>query len=270
MKKHTQPHKRLLGLGVIVVIMAISGFPSLEAALTPQTMRGSVEKGKPWEPLTTQTTLQSGDQIRTAHDAETSLVSDDGSVFYLSEGTQLAVRELQYTPSQKTRVSRLQLLWGTLTAKASTLNFKKDVFEVETNTVLTAFQRSSARFLRNEQGTEINPIEGTFFLTTSSTLPTGQRVLIKIGIQEIEMGPASTLKIQITAGRKIVILQMQGTVTYNGQQVEEGQEIGIEAGGLQLLREGTGEQEQEEFEIDPDTFTLPPDAELPAGSDTIP
>ncbi|MBD3309113.1 hypothetical protein GF339_22120 [candidate division KSB3 bacterium] len=265
MKRNTQ-RRGSIALILIAAFLVIGGLSTPgEAVLRPQTITGDVEKGMPWVRLEKDMALQAGDQIRTKADSEVSLLSEDGSVFYIGENTELAIQALEFSEPQKTRVSRIKLLWGALTAKASTLSFSKNEFSVETDTVVAGFKFSSARFLRNDQGTEIYPIEGTFEFTTSSTIPPGQRVVIKIGAQEIEMGPAATLELLVEAGRTRV-LRVRGMVMMNGQQVEEGQEIGTGAAPTRALREEMPrEEERQEFEIE---YDMPPqtDADSPSAS----
>jgi cell division septation protein DedD len=160
-------------LGIILFLGCVVAITPAEAAITVQTFNPPVEvllkeKGV-WEPLSDAIQLDAGDQILTGKGGSVDLLFEDGSTLHLDAETQLAISELEFSVAEKTRVSRLKLFWGAITAKAATLAFKKNVFEVETDTVVVGFKFSSMKIISKPvetlddlPSTRILPIEGKF------------------------------------------------------------------------------------------------------------
>ena len=152
-------------IGIIVFLGYLFSITSVEAAITVQSFSGGVKvllkDESTWKPLPEKIELKAGDQILTEKGGSVDLLSGDGSTFHLDGETQLAINELEFSKPQKTRVSRLKLFWGSLTAKAATLVFNKNVFEVETDTVVAGFRFSSMTIKAEEgSGTTIIPLDG--------------------------------------------------------------------------------------------------------------
>lgn len=124
-----------------------------------------------WKPFTSGTPLNSGDQVLTGKGGFVDLICEDGSTIHLNEETQLAISQLEYSEPQKTRLTKLKLLMGTVTAKATPLTFDKNEFSVETDTVVAGFKFSSMTITLKDGGTTIIPLEGhlTFQQTQGGT-----------------------------------------------------------------------------------------------------
>lgn len=154
----------ILLLGLLLVLGLVG---QTEAAVTVESYSGNVEvlfdQEQSWQPLSHETTLEAGDQILVGTASSADLVCEDGSTLHLDEETQLAIKDLEFSLAQETRISKLALLWGTVTAKAATFTgFKKNTFEIETDTVVAGVKFSSLTITSGENGTQIIPIEGAF------------------------------------------------------------------------------------------------------------
>lgn len=154
--------------GYVGLIILVSCFvaPLAEAALTPQAIQGTVEvlRGgeQTWAPLTASTTLQEGDQIKTSPGGSVELWLEDGSVLSLGEDTKLSMKELELSTVQKTRVARLKLWWGAVTAKITKLGFTESVCEIETNTVVAGikFSEMKVEARRETSQTHVTALQG--------------------------------------------------------------------------------------------------------------
>lgn len=173
-------------LVAVVVVMSVGFVTLAEAGLLVEEITGPVEVAMTdellWQTLTRDVILEAGNHIRTGKDASVRLKGEDGSTLYLGENTQIAVVDFVYSEAQQTRVCRLKMWFGILTAEASKLVYKTNVFEVETNTVVAGIKFSSMTLMAKHtkaQGdtpyTKILPLEGTFEMR-----PTGE------GITDIE------------------------------------------------------------------------------------
>ena len=154
----------ILLLGLLLVLGLVG---QTEAAVTVESYSGNVEvlfdQEQSWQPLSHETTLEAGDQILVGTASSADLVCEDGSTLHLDEETQLAIKDLEFSLSQEVRVSKLTLFWGKVTAKAATFTgFKKNTFEIETDTVVAGVKFSSLTITSGENGTQIIPIEGAF------------------------------------------------------------------------------------------------------------
>jgi hypothetical protein len=134
-------------IALIVFMLCFVSTVSAEAAVTVRAFTGTVEvllKGKDtWKPTSEAMELNVGDEILTGKGSSVDLLSEDGSELHLGEETQLAISELEFSVTEKTRVSRFKLIWGTVTAKVATFMFKKNTFEIETDTVVAGFKFSN-------------------------------------------------------------------------------------------------------------------------------
>ena len=144
---------------VIALLGAVLGAAAqAEAILTPQSISGSVEvlvQGEQnWKPLMPGMDLNEGDQVQTGPGGAVELWFEDGSVFKIGEDTKLALSELDISPDQKTRVSRVKLLWGAITAKITKLGVTKSVCEIETDTVVAGIKFSQMTVIKSKGGLE--------------------------------------------------------------------------------------------------------------------
>ena len=161
-------------IALIVFMLCFVSTVSAEAAVTVRAFTGTVEvllKGEDtWKPTSEAMELNVGDEILTGKGSSVDLLGEDGSELHLGEETQLAISELEFSVTEKTRVSRFKLVWGTVTAKAATFMFKKNTFEIETDTVVAGFKFSNLQMAakQNEAGeqpyTKVSPLEGKFEL----------------------------------------------------------------------------------------------------------
>ncbi len=170
---------QIIGRGMLMILVAL-GLPAAltQAAVTVQSFTGPVEvqfQGGAWTPATAFVELDKGDAITTGKGGTAALLFEDGSTLGLEQETQLAISDLQFSEAEEVRVSRLKLLWGSITGKAKPLNFKQNTFEVETETALAGFKFSSMRIVTKSSGelngnlcpcTELYPLEGTFEIQT--------------------------------------------------------------------------------------------------------
>lgn len=168
----------LTWVGKFLLVLGLWGFIIIlpaEAAVTVTTFQAPVEvllKGeKEWKPVEQGMPLNAGDQILTGQGGTVDLEFEDGSTLSLDEETQLGISELEFSEAKEVRVSRLNLFWGAITAVASPLRFKKNVFEVETETVVAGFKFSSMRIIAKRREvlddssaprTKVLPLEGKF------------------------------------------------------------------------------------------------------------
>lgn len=162
--------------GEIALIVFLGCFISnapAEAAVIVRSFRGTVEvllqSEGAWKPASEAMELNAGDEIMTGKGSSVDLLCEDGSELHLEEETQLAINKLEFSVAEKTRVSRFKLFWGSITAKAAELVFKKNTFEIETDTVVAGFKFSSMKIIAHQSGspggnpsTKILPIEGKF------------------------------------------------------------------------------------------------------------
>jgi hypothetical protein len=161
-------------LGCIVMVTFIGcifSVPVADATVTVQSVSGTVkvllEKEPVWKPLTEKVQLRAGDQVMTEAGASVDLLLEDGSELHLGEETQLAISELEFSMAEKTRISRFKLFWGALTAKAAKFAFKKNVFEVETDTVVAGMKFSKMKVVSKKDDTrpdEVTALEGGTYI----------------------------------------------------------------------------------------------------------
>jgi hypothetical protein len=169
------------GLFLMILILVWGGyviFPAfVEAAMTVQVFSGPVqvilkEEGN-WKPVTDKMQLQAGDEIMTAAGGSVVLLGEDGSELQIGEKTQLAISELDFSTTRKTRVSRFKLFWGKLTGKAAKYDYRNNTFNVETDTVVAGFKFSQMTIIAppqdDESPTKLIPLEGKFEFKQTDT-----------------------------------------------------------------------------------------------------
>ena len=157
---------------VFVVLLVLGGcflaVSQAEAVLTVQTMNGTVEVflagEKNWKPFTAALKLKSGDQIRTGINSAVELGLEDGSVFKLTDATQLAITQLDLSTERKARIARFKLGWGTVTVKLAKLAYTESTCEVETDTVAAGGKFSELTVMQpqNMPQAEVIGREGLF------------------------------------------------------------------------------------------------------------
>ena len=139
-------------IGILVVLGCLLGGTSAEAVLIPQSASGTVEVllagEQAWQPLTAGMQLQAGDQIRTGLGSAVVLRYEDGSQLDLGEDTQIEISELAISPVERTRVSRIKLLWGAITAIVTKRDYQSSDFEIETDTVVAGVKFSQVTIRR--------------------------------------------------------------------------------------------------------------------------
>jgi hypothetical protein len=181
MKIFNRQHFTPGGLCLTIIILVCGGyviFPAfVEAAMTVQSFNGPVqvilkEEGN-WKPVTDKIQLQAGDQIMTEAGGSVVLLGEDGSELQIGEKTQVAISELDFSTTRKTRVSRFKLFWGKLTAKAAKYDYQNNTFNVETDTVVAGFKFSQMTIIAppqdDESPTKLMPLEGKFEFKQTNT-----------------------------------------------------------------------------------------------------
>jgi hypothetical protein len=172
-----KPQQRFITRLILVLILLYCGcfvfVLQTEAELTAQTINGTVEVllagEQTWKPLTTAIQLKTGDQIRTGQGSSVDLWFEDGSVLNLTEGTQLAISQLEVSTTQKSRVARFKLWWGSITAKITKLAFTENVCEVETDVVLAGIKFSEMTVNHPQNTTQYDVIGRQGLLTIQQT-----------------------------------------------------------------------------------------------------
>jgi hypothetical protein len=172
-----KPQQRFITRLILVLILLYCGcflfVLQTEAELTAQTINGTVEVllagEQTWKPLTTTMQLKTGDQIRTGQGSSVDLWFEDGSVLNLTEGTQLAISQLEVSTTQKSRVARFKLWWGSVTAKITKLSFTENVCEVETDVVLAGIKFSEMTVNHPQNTTQYDVIGRQGLLTIQQT-----------------------------------------------------------------------------------------------------
>ncbi len=154
-------------IGTIVLLVCCLYASPVDAALTPQSLSGTVEVlsagEQTWKPLTAAITLKTGDQVRTGVDGLVDLFFEDGSVLNVAENTTLGITELEMSTAQKTRVGRFKLLTGAVTAKIAKLVYNKSVIEVETASVLAGVKFSAVKVEAENSNSKVFALQGTTF-----------------------------------------------------------------------------------------------------------
>ncbi len=158
----------LKSIGMIVFVGYLFFITPAEAAVTIQPLSGTVEvffKGEQaWKPFSDTTALNVGDQVRIGKAGSADLLGEDQSVLHLGEETQLAINELEFSKVQKARVFRFKLFWGTVTSEVVELDFKQDIFELETDTSVTTAKSSEGIVVasRDEPRSDVIVKQGFF------------------------------------------------------------------------------------------------------------
>lgn len=206
---------------MLFVMVSVLGMASAEAAVTVQTFQPPVnvksEGEESWNPLTQGMQLDAGHYIMTESGGFVDLLFEDGSTLHIDEETQLAIRELEFSEAQQVRVSRLKLLWGSIFAKAAPKAYQKNVFEVETNTVLARFKFSSmgifaqrTEVLGETPLTRLTPIEGKFDLQQVAEGVTEVECTLEgtsgAGLR-FSMGPGVVVALEIDQTRKAIAVK---------------------------------------------------------------
>jgi hypothetical protein len=155
-------------IGIILFLGYCFTITPAEAAVILQSFSGTVEvlfKGEHvWKPLSDTIKLDVGDQIRTSQDSSVDLVCEDGSELDLSENSQLAIRELEFSVAQKTCVSRFNLFWGAVTVKVAIFELEKNSFEIETNTAIITIKSSEGTVAasKDKSQSDVSVTQGLF------------------------------------------------------------------------------------------------------------
>ncbi len=149
------PHWGVAIIGLIGFV-CILGAGAAEAMLTPQNMNGTIEvmmAGEmSWQPLAADASLKTGDQIRTMSGSSTELWFDDGSLLRLGEATQIVLKDLQISQAEKSRIARISLAFGTITAKITKLGLTQSLCEIETGIVVVGVKFSQATVQKSQDG----------------------------------------------------------------------------------------------------------------------
>lgn len=127
-----------------------------DAMLTPQSVNGTIEvmaAGElSWQPITSATSLRTGDQVRTMPGSSVELWFDDGSLFRLGESTQILLKDVQIVQAEKSRIAKISLAFGTVTAKITKLGYTQSLCEIDTGTVLVSVKFSQATVQKFQDG----------------------------------------------------------------------------------------------------------------------
>ena len=118
-QKHTWRVAFLLLLGVCLM-----GAMSVEAAVMVQTVTGMVNfstDGQQWQALNPGDELQVGQSIQTSSGSEVVLKTEDGSLFFVRENSQLTIVLLEFSSSS--RMYRFNLSQGVVVAEVAKLGF---------------------------------------------------------------------------------------------------------------------------------------------------
>ncbi|GAK48931.1 hypothetical protein U14_00143 [Candidatus Moduliflexus flocculans] len=142
-------------IGLIGLCAFIAG--TADAMLTPQGANGTIEvmvAGETsWKPIAEIASLRSGDQVRTMTGSSIELWFDDGSLFRLGESTQILLKDIQVSQAEKSRIAKISLVVGTITAKITKLGYTQSLCEIDTGTVLVGVKFSQATVQKFQGGT---------------------------------------------------------------------------------------------------------------------
>ena len=139
-------------LGCYVLLIA----GTADAMLTPQSANGTIEvmaAGElSWQPISSATSLRTGDQVRTMPGSSVELWFDDGSLLRLGESTQILLKDVQILQAEKSRIAKVSLAFGTITAKITKLGYTQSLCEIDTGTVLVSVKFSQATVQKFQDG----------------------------------------------------------------------------------------------------------------------
>jgi hypothetical protein len=239
-------------LGVLIFVGWVIFSGPANAALTAQDVTGTVdtaeESAPVWEPLAAAQPVDVGELVRTDFSAKTDLKGDDGSLLYVDEATQLAIREFEFNPDQQIRIARFAIIEGTVTAEAAQLAYATNIFDVETPTVVASFKFSKLTIQVDEQGnTKLTPHSGMFAFTREGKGKKGTVAMTHKSADDVEttfnVPPDGNVGFGITAdGVKIENLgDTPLKVTIGGKTIEmpAGTSIEGSTGGGQLTVKNT-------------------------------
>ncbi len=256
-------------LGSIGMLLCL--FSLAEAAVTVQALSGTVEvllEGETvWESLPEKLELQKGDQIRTGERTYAIVLCDESSIIRLEENTQLILSKLESSEGQKTRTSQFTMLKGDVSLEVIALNVTRDIFEIETDT-LVARAKSSSGFVtlsKKTSQTDVIVKQGRF--EVQQTHENTTHILGFIDIQEGIMLPLNA------AGSKISLeienfkhkTRLESNIPLSKIQPLTGDDMGVlkisnfsKTPLLVHIQENTMTLEEEEQT----TFVLPTDQKI--------
>lgn len=149
-------------IGLMVLFCGILFAMPVEATLTAQAINGTVEVLVPgeqtWKPLTATMKVNAGDQVRTGQGGSVELWFEDGSTVSLLQETQLAIKNLDISAAQKTRVVQFKLLNGQLTVKITKLAYTQSTCEIETNIAIAGVKFAEMTIAVPKDSTQTNII----------------------------------------------------------------------------------------------------------------
>lgn len=156
-----------LFIGCMAMMLGLCLSMPVSASLTSQTVTGTVDRAEEatqaWESLAAAQAVDPGYLVRTDFGAKTDLKGDDGSLIFVDEATQLAIREFEFNPDQQIRIAKFAIIEGTVTAEAAHLEYATNVFDVETPTVTASFKYSKAKFAVDKTGNTVVTIYSGIF-----------------------------------------------------------------------------------------------------------
>ncbi len=141
---------------LLIAVGLLLGASAAEALLAPKAIRGIVQLRsageQSWRSMTAADSLRAGDLLQSAPESSVELWFEDGSMFWMGPNSKLAIDKLQVSSAAQSRTVRLDLIWGTVSAKITRLEFNTSVCEIRTDMVTVGLKFSDATVTKDKDG----------------------------------------------------------------------------------------------------------------------
>jgi ferric-dicitrate binding protein FerR (iron transport regulator) len=214
----SQPRRAAIGFAVTLVFVIALGLllrtqfqTSLKQEVSVAAAAGTVLALPPdseiWQPLTEDTLLDSGTQIRTGEDSSVLLTYPDDSKTVAAPNTELEILQMSSLPSGNRRIILIRQNLGQTLNLVQPSDSANSIFEIQTPAATVTVRGTEFSVSVSDEGvTEVKVIEGTVEVTAMGmtvTLNVGQSTTVSPGDQpappeSILPTPSPTPRFRIT------------------------------------------------------------------------